>query len=160
MIRLGSAVWLAAALTTPANAQVQSTQLEAFGELVVGVWEAPDSRHVHEWGVGRKLIKSSSYFLADDGSWSLVSEGIWYWDAEAEVIRGTLLAIEMPLDRFEYSSRVEGSRVVHRLRAVGAEVLEYRETWTVSDATYDWVLEEESPTGWTRVMGGTYTRVE
>ena len=48
----------------------QRKLLQALGDLIVGSWEAADSRHVIEWGVGRKLIRARSYFPSEDG-WRL-----------------------------------------------------------------------------------------
>jgi len=148
--------------TTTAAAQESGPaggpQLEALGELIVGTWEAPDSRQVHEWGVGRRLIRSRGYFM-QDGDWVLVSEGIWFRDDEAGVIRGIHFAVAMPVERFDYRTTVEGDEVVHQLETHGPTTGRFVETWTFDDAGYIWRLERPTDDGLERVMGGAYRRV-
>jgi hypothetical protein len=77
------------------------TPLEAFGGLTIGEWETEDSRHVLKWGVARKVVRSTSYFKVE-GEWTLVSEGMWFWDAREQQIRGIAVATGMPVELFEY----------------------------------------------------------
>ena len=151
-----TAVLLLGARPAPAAGQ---EQLEALGALVAGEWETADSRHVFEWGVGRRVLRSRSYF-SEGGGWRLVSEGQWFWDAQAGVIRGTVLADGMPFHRMEYRARVDGDRVVHRLRTFGPATPEYVETWTFTGNEYRWQLEEATETGREPVMSGVYRRVD
>lgn len=139
-----------------AGGQQDATGLEAFGALVIGDWEAEDVRHVFKWGVGRRLIHSASFFL-DGGEWKLVSEGIWYWDGEVGTIRSVQIAIDMPVERFEYRSRVRGARVEHDLRAFGPQPGHFVEIWSFSEAGYDWWLEAPADPG-RRLMGGSFRR--
>jgi len=130
--------------------------LESLGAPLVGTWEVPGSRQVHEWGVGRKLLRSRGYAGAE-GDWTLVSEGVWYWDDPSETLRGVHLAAGMPVDRFEYETTVEGDTVVHRLRAFteGEDAVQrFVETWAFSDDAYEWRLERVGPDGLEPVMGG------
>lgn len=134
-------------------------ELEALGALVVGEWQAPGSHHVFEWGVGRRLLRSRSY-VPSDSARRLVSEGQWFWDGQAGVIRGVVLADGMPFNRMEYRTRVDGDRVVHHLRTFGPAVREYVETWTFTADAYRWELEEVTEAGREPLMSGIYERVD
>jgi hypothetical protein len=131
--------------------------LDAFGALVVGEWEADDSRQVFEWGVGQQTIRSRSYFKSDDG-WTLVGEGMWYWDARQATIRGVAVAIEMPVELFEYRSVVRNREIVHELVAQGAAGGEFVERWVFDEGGYRWSLEAEANGALEEIMGGTYRR--
>lgn len=125
-----------------------------FGAHTVGTWEAEDSRHVFTWGVGKRVVFSRSYFPTPDG-WSLVSEGIWYWDPSIEAIRGTTIAIGMPVELLQYTTRLEGDDIVHELRAVGPMGGDYVERWRMEPDGYAWTLEQDGQ----QVMEGRYRRV-
>jgi len=160
VIRMAAYLCLGALTFGSAVAQEDPTSpLETFGALAVGEWNAPDSRHVLEWGVGRKIIHSRSYFLSGQ-EWVLVSEGIWYEDPSGSGVRGVSVAIEMPVDLFEYHSEVRGEAIVHRLVSYGAMGGEYRETWQFDDEGYRWTLEQDKDGALQRVMGGAYRRAE
>ncbi len=131
--------------------------LEALGALVAGDWRADDSRHVFEWGVGRKALRSRSY-ARSEGEWKLVSEGLWFWDPGEEAIRGVVVAIAMPVDLFEYRAQVRDSEVVHDLVAHGPSGGEYVERWVFGDGSYRWSLEVEREGKTETIMGGTYER--
>jgi len=131
--------------------------MEAFGELVVGEWETEDSRHLLEWGVGRRVVRSTSYFKSD-GEWVLVSEGMWFWDARQETIRGIVVATGMPVELFEYRSEVRGEEIVHDLVAHGEAGGRYVERWRFSGGEYRWTLEE--PKEGTAIMDGVYRRLD
>ena len=128
--------------------------LEAFGALVVGEWTSEGSRHEFTWGVGRQVIRSQSWF-GEAQSWTLVSEGWWYWDPSEESIRGQTVAVNMGIDLFEHRSRVEGSEVVSDLVSHGEFGGEFVERWTFDDSGYDWILEQNGQ----RVMESRYTRL-
>lgn len=130
--------------------------LAEFGELAVGEWTSADSRHVLEWGVGQMSIQSRSYF-GTEGDWTLVSEGMWFWDPALETIRGVAVAIEMPVSLFEYASRVEAGVVIHDLQAHGQGGGHFQEVWTFGEDSYDWALYPSSGEG-DRLMGGAYKR--
>ena len=149
---------LGLALAHAAAAQDATGELEAFGALVVGTWRADDAKHVHTWGVGKKLIHSASYFLVD-GEWKLVSEGIWYWDDQERTIRSTHVAIDMPVERFEYRTEVKGALVEHELTAYGSQPGDFVEIWSFHEDGYDWRLESPDDRG-TRVMGGSFRRTD
>ncbi len=157
-----AALLLVGLVAHPPTARAQSVELpglEGFGALVVGEWEADDSRHVFEWGVGRRLLRSRSYFPAADG-WRLVSEGMWWWDEEVQAVRGLTFATGMPVSRFDYLTRVEGSRVVHAVEAMAPEgPLELRETWVFGNGSYTWLVESRGESGWEEWMSGSYRRV-
>ena len=140
------------------GAQETSSPLADFGELVVGTWEADGSRHVIEWGVGRLAVRTRSFF-ADGESWTLVSEGMWWWDDAAETIRGLAVAVGMPVERFEYVTRVEGRRVIHELTAYGEMSGEMFESWLVDADGYAWTLSERRDGTLQEIMGGAYRRI-
>ena len=135
------------------------SELEEFGTLVVGSWESDDQRHVISWGVGRKAVGTVSY--SHDGEvWTPVSEGMWWFDDQAGVIRGVVVAVDMPVERFEYITRVEGSTVRHDLRAFGEMRGQFTEVWNVDDEGYDWYLEAVGPGDErSRLMGGRFRRM-
>jgi hypothetical protein len=135
-----------------------TSPLDAFGELVVGEWEAEDSRHVLEWGVGQRVIRSRSYHKSDEG-WTLVGEGMWFWDAKQSSIRGVVVAIGMPVDLFDYRSEVRDGEIVHNLVAQGAAGGEYVERWVFADKKYRWSLEVQNKGEAEAIMGGAYQRV-
>jgi hypothetical protein len=138
-------------------APAAETPLEAFGTLVVGQRETEDSRHVIEWGVARKVVRSRSYFKVE-GKWSLVSEGLWFWDARQEQLRGVAVATGMPVDLFEYSSTVREKEVVHELDAQGPAGGKFVERWKFDGDSYHWTLE--NPQGGEPIMGSTYQRAD
>ena len=157
---LALVVVLAGSAPGPLAAQAAGGEgaLAELGARMVGTWEADGSRHVHEWGVGRRLIRSRSYASAE-GGWTLVAEGMWWWDEEAGAVRGLHFAVGMPMDRMEYRSRVDGDRVVHELRTFGAAEAVFRETWVFEGDAYRWTVEQPAPGGYERLMGGAYRRV-
>ncbi len=125
------------AFATAAAQEDAIPSLEAFGALAVGEWTAANSRHVLEWGVGRQVIHSKSYFGSGE-DWVLVAEGFWYQDPSGSGVRGVSVAIEMPVNLFEYHSEVEGDSIVHRLVSYGEMGGEYRETWQFDGEGYRW----------------------
>jgi hypothetical protein len=156
MSRLLAALLLVG-LAAPVRAQAQTPQegaLAQFGALFVGTWEGEGSRHVVEWGVGNLMLKASTYSGGDSDP-RLVSEAFWYWDPQAESIRGIAVAIDMPVSLFQYDTRVEGVTVVHELESHGQMGGSYVERWTFSDDAYDWVLEQAGQT----IMTARYRRI-
>jgi hypothetical protein len=134
-------------------APAAETPLEAFGTLVVGEWETEDSRHVFEWGVARKVVRSRSYFKVER-EWTLVSEGLWFWDARQEQVRGVAVATGMPVELFEYRSKIREKEVVHELDAQGPAGGKFVERWKFGGGEYHWTLE--NPQGGEPIMGATY----
>jgi hypothetical protein len=135
-----------------------TSPLDAFGALVVGEWKVEGSRHVLEWGVGQKVIRSRSYQKSEQG-WTLVGEGMWFWDAGQNTIRGLVVAIGMPVDLFDYRSEVRGGEIVHKLSAQGPAGGEFVERWVFSGDEYRWSLEVEKEGKPKAIMGGAYQRV-
>ena len=160
MVLLISSLASAPGPPTAASAGPPDGELAALGALIVGQWEGENSRHVHEWGVGRRLIRSRSYAPGEgDEEWALVSEGVWYWDGEEGVIRGLHFAVGMPMDRMEYRTVVKNDEVVHDLRTHGEMPGRFVETWTFEDDRYEWTLERPTESGPERMMGGSYRRI-
>ena len=153
--QLATAGALGLLLASPGASQqpVGPTALEAFGSLVEGRWEAAGSRHEFTWGVGRRVIRSQSWFGEAD-EWTLVSEGWWYWDPVDETVRGQTIAVDMGVDLFEHRSRVEGRIIISDLVSHGNFGGVYVERWMFDDDGYDWVLEQDGQP----VMGARYTR--
>ena len=147
-----------AVLTTGWPMAAPAGQLDALGALVVGEWEAEDSRHVLEWGVGQRVIRSRSYHKSEQG-WTLVGEGMWFWDAKQSTIRGVVVAIGMPVDLFDYRSEVRDGEIVHKLSAQGPAGGEFVERWIFADNEYRWSLEVQNKGEAEAIMGGAYQRV-
>ncbi len=152
-----AALSIAVATATPVSAQLSmsSDPLADFGATMVGSWEADGSRHVFEWGVGGRVLKSTSYASDGDG-WVVTSEGWWYWDPVAEAVRGTTVAIGMGIDLFEHTVRMmKADEIVHDLVAYGPMGGTYVERWTFEPDGYPCALEQDG----SRLMGGRYQRV-
>jgi hypothetical protein len=64
----------------------------------------------------------------------------------------------MPIELFEYRSRVQGEQIVHNLVAQGAMGGIYVERWRFADGEYRWALEE--PKEGKEIMNGSYRRVD
>ena len=147
----------AQAENSPASAP---NPLTKFERLVGGQWHLEGSYQAFEWGVGRRSVIARSYFVVE-GKPKPVSEGFWYWHPEEKQIKGIFVAIDMPVEVFEYTTRSEGNSIISELAAYDAdgiktkyeEVLEFLE-----DAHYVWTLFAETPEGPREEMGGTYSR--
>lgn len=134
--------------------------LAAFERLVGGQWHLEGSYQEFEWGVGRRSVRSRSYFVVE-GEPKLVSEGVWFWHPGEEQIKGIFTAIDMPVVFFDYTTRFEDDKMVNDLRSYGANGAEevYVETWEFrDDSHYVWTLWKKTPEGLSEVMGGTYSR--
>jgi len=140
------------ALVLAPSIVVAEDPMEAFGALVEGRWTAGDSRHEFEWGVGRRAVRARSYYKTEQG-WTLVGEGMWFWDPAQEVIRGVVVATAMPIDLFEYRSEVQDNEIVHDLAAHGPAGGKFVESWRFAGDEYHWTLE-----GGPEPMTATYRR--
>ena len=143
-----------------AAGQPASNPLSPFERLIGGEWHLEGSYQEFEWGVGRRSVKSRSYFMVD-GSPKLVSEGIWFWHPGEKEIKGVFTAIDMPVTFFDYTTRFEDKKMVNDLRSYGSNGNEkvYVETWDFTDDThFVWKLLRKTPDGLKEEMGGTYTR--
>lgn len=147
---------LAATALGPRPAAAEN-ELQAFGALVEGTWVGDGTRHVFEWGVGRRALRSRTYSGTGD-RWTLVGEGMWFWDADAGAIRGVAVAVGMPVDLFEYRSAVRGVEIVHSLAAQGPMGGQFVERWQFAEGEYSWALETAGDGPRERLMGGTYRR--
>jgi hypothetical protein len=140
--------------------QLAGNPLMPFERLIGGEWHLEGSYQEFEWGVGRKSVKSRSYFMVD-GSPKLVSEGIWFWHPGEKEIKGVFTAIHMPVTFFDYTTRFEDKKMVNDLRSYdsnGNEMV-YAETWDFKDDMhFVWKLLSKTPDGLKEEMGGTYTR--
>jgi hypothetical protein len=139
-----------------AQAEPASDPLTAFGARLVGTWEGGDSRHVFAWGLGQRVLESTSY-IQRGGTWEVVSKGWWYWDPAVGAVRGTTVAVGMGIDLFEYTARVEGEEIVHDLVTHGDLAGRFVERWRFEPdgSAYTWTLLQEGE----RLMGGSYRRV-
>ena len=68
------------------------------------------------------------------------------------------VAVEMPVELFEYHSEVRGNEVVHDLRSYGAAGGAYTERWHFEVDSYRWSLEQTQGGTTERIMGGEYKR--
>lgn len=155
-------------LNTPAFAEKQANgpgaqaadHLAEFGRLIGGQWHLEGSFQEFEWGVGRQSVKTRGYFVIA-GEPRLVSEGMWFWHAGEQRIKGIVTAIDMPVVLFEYTTWFEGNNMVSDLVAYTADggKTAYTEKWEFLDDTrFEWSLFLTTPDGPRKEMGGTYTR--
>lgn len=143
------------------NEQVKSTNpLAPFERLIGGEWHQPGNYQVIEWGVGQKVVTSRHYFLMD-GQPVLVSEGFWFWHPGEQAIKGYFVAIEMPVEVFEYTTTFEGNKMVSELKAFNPDGGEenYVEEWEFSgDDQYEFSLYAITPEGRTQALNSTFSR--
>jgi hypothetical protein len=155
------AAGLLAALPAPGGTETAESvsPLAEFERLIGGRWYFGETYQVFEWGVGKRAARATSHFPSPDGP-KLVSEGFWYYQPEAQEIRGTFVAVEMGLDLFEYVTRFEGDTITSRLTVHGPKGRdEFTETLEFSDEDhYVWSLWRETPGGREKVMEGHYER--
>ena len=147
-------------ITAQKSDSIYSSTLAPFTRLVGGEWHLGDSYSTFEWGVGNQSIISKGYFM-NEGSPTLVSEGIWFWHPGEKKIKGFSTAIGMPIAFFDYTTYSNGNILEHRLKCYTAkgEEQNYMETWEFTDAnSYVWTLYAIVPEGKTKVMDGTYLR--
>ena len=112
-----------ASLQAPGTQQSALDHLAPFEQLIGGQWYLEGSYQEFEWGVGRRSVRSRSYFIIE-GEPKLVSEGIWFWHPGERQIRGVVTAIDMPVVFFDYTTRFEGNRMVSDLRSPSMKRLE------------------------------------
>jgi hypothetical protein len=147
-----------AADTAPATAN----PLAPFERLIGGRWHLEGTYQEFEWGVGKRSVKSQSYFVID-GKPKLVAEGMWFWHPGEQQIKGVFTAIEMPVEYFDYTTRFEGNKMVNDLRSYDAKGVEtvYVETWEFTDDTqFVWKLMTKTPDGLQEMMSGTFSKTE
>ncbi len=150
-----------ARLIAQENTAVSSDPLQPFSRLIDGEWHTEGSYQVFEWGVGKKSVKSRSYFKID-GKPKLVSEGLWFWHPGEKRLKGYFTAIEMPVVFFDYTTKFEENKMVNELKSYSPKGKEenYLEIWEFTDDNhYVWTLFSITPEGQTKVMGATYTRI-
>jgi hypothetical protein len=135
--------------------------LAPFSRLVGGEWHMDDAFHTFEWGVDRKILKITSYFVAE-GNPVLVSEGFWFWHPGKKVVQSYSVAIEMGVELFVYhDSRWDGEKMINDMTAYDANGAgsDYVEEWEFTDQdTYVWTLYAKTPEGLKKSMGGTFKR--
>ena len=134
--------------------------LADFERLIGGQWRLEGSYQEFEWGIGKRSVRGSNYFIVN-GEPRLVSEGMWYWHPGDEMIKGVFAARDMPVDLFDYTTQFEGNRMVSELVSFGThgDRTEYVETWEFTDDThFTWTLFRKTPDGLEKEMGGVYTR--
>jgi len=149
-----------ASAETPSHPSSSEEPLAPFERLIGGKWHTEGSYQEFAWGVGRRSVTSSSYFLID-GEPRLVSEGLWYWHPGEERIKGVFTAVDMPVVLFDYTTRFEGDQMVNELLSYDASGSEhaYKETWNFTGGThYVWKLYRMTPEGLREEMGATYEK--
>lgn len=137
-----------------------SNPLAPFDPLIGGEWHQEGNYQVLAWGVGRKTVTSRHYFLVD-GEPQLVSEGFWFWHPNEQTIKGTFVAIEMPVELFEYTTKFEGNKMVSELKAFTSEGVDehYIEEWRFNGADqYTFSLYADTPEGRQQALELTYVR--
>ena len=162
VIAVGSMAPALARSQTPESPKSMSDPLAPFERLVGGQWHLEGSYQEFEWGVGRRSVKSRSYFIIE-GEPKLVAEGIWFWHPGEKQIKGVFTAIDMPVVFFDYTTRFEGDGMVSDFSSYGVNGSEtaYVETWDFTDAThYVWKLFKKTPDGMHEEMSGTYSKGE
>lgn len=151
-------VALASAIT--GSVLAEENPLQPFEKLIGGKWELKGSAQEFEWGVGRKSVLSRSHFTVDGRS-RKVSEGFWYWHPGSNEIRGVFVAVDMPVELFEYTTRFEGRKMISQLRSYTSEGDESLNTETfefTTDGQYEWSLYDGGDETQAKVMSGTYVR--
>ncbi|NNF36357.1 MAG: hypothetical protein HKN68_19800, partial [Saprospiraceae bacterium] len=69
--------------------------LSGFESYIGGEWQFGETYQVFEWGIGKKSVKSRSYFILN-GEPTLTSEGLWFWHPGEKIIKGYFTAVNMP----------------------------------------------------------------
>lgn len=134
--------------------------LAPFERFMGARWHLEGSYLELEWGVGRRSVKSRSYFVVD-GEPRLVSEGSWFWHPGEQAIKGVFTAIDMPVVFFDYTVRFEEDRMVSDLEAYDAagKRTSYVETWELTDEThFRWELLQQTDEGLEELMSGVYAK--
>jgi len=142
------------------SSSASADPLAPFARLIGGKWYLGETSQVFEWGVGKKIIISSSYFVSDKGE-KLVSQGNWFWHPGEKQLKGYFVAIDMPVAFFDYTTRFEGNKMINALKSYTpkgkletySEIFEF-----TSDNEYQWTLYSETPTGAKKVMEGKFIR--
>lgn len=127
--------------------------------LVGGEWYSDQNYQIFEWGVGKKSVNGTSYWVVD-GEPKLVGEGFFFWHPGDEAIRGYFTGTEMGIDLFEYSVKWDGDRMIADLTTYGSMAGDFEEIWEfTSDSTFEWTLNQIAEDGTkSKMMGSTYTR--
>lgn len=134
--------------------------LEQFAQLIGGEWHLEGSYQVYEWGVGKKSVKASGFFIVD-GKPKLVSEGFWFWHPGERKIKGYFTAIDMPVVFYDYTTRFEERRMISELKAYspGGREMSYTEIYEfIDEKNYQWSLLKDTGEGLKEVMGGVFER--
>ena len=134
--------------------------LSQFSRLIGGEWHLDGSYQVFEWGVGKRSVKSRSYFIID-GKSKLVSEGIWVWHPGEKKLKGYFTAIEMPVVFFDYTTSFKGNIMMNELISYSLQGNPeiYFETWEFTDDDhFVWTLFSKTIDGDKKIMGGNYER--
>ena len=141
--------------------QVNSANpLAPLARLIGGEWHQEGNYQVVEWGVGQKSVASRHYFLVN-GEPQLVSEGFWFWHPGEQAIKGTFVAIEMPVEVFEYTTTFEGDKMISELKAYNPEGVEenYVEEWVFTgEDQYTFSLYADTPAGRQQAMEMSFVR--
>ena len=122
---------------------------------IVGQWqntEMIELVHHIEWGVDKRTINMHSH--APDGT--LLSEGRWFWHSGEGVIKGYAVAIEMPVEFFDYTvTAFEDNKLTMALTSYTptGEATKHIETWTFSDDNhYTFALHSKTPDGLVKTL--------
>ena len=134
--------------------------LELFSRLIDGKWYMKNSYQTFEWRVDRKIVKARSYIIEENEE-RLVSEGFWFKHPETNLIKGYFFAVNMPIEFFDYTTKIENNKMINNLVAYTKEgqKQEYIEIWEfISENKYLWSLNQKSKNGMVTIMQDEYLR--
>lgn len=141
--------------------------LEPLGHLVGGEWhgklELVDgavirARHVFEWGLGRRILKSKTYGAVGDGPEQLVYEGVYGWHPEKKAIVFREFSAFNSVN--EGTVTPEGNALHYAWAEHSSKgVTEYRETLRFPDTDH-YVSEGDRKTGdgWEKCVESAFRR--
>lgn len=148
-------VYLMSSFTT-IDAQA-SKALKPF-EPYIGSWKFGNTLQVFEWGVGKMSVIGKGYQLNGTNKKTLVAEGMWFWNPADEMIKGYVVAVNMPISFFDYTTKFENGKMINELIGYNSDnhAEFYREIMEIqTDSTYQWILFEDNRP----VMEGLFKKI-
>lgn len=119
-------------------------KLAPLNHLAGGEWELNGRYQAFEWSLDKQLLTAKSYTIKQD-TVQILSEGIFFWHPEKQVIKGFVKSINMPVDLFDYTTQAFEDSLQSKIFAYGynGAVTEYMEIIHIlNDSTYEWKLYE------------------
>ncbi|NBC66773.1 MAG: hypothetical protein GVY07_14095 [Bacteroidetes bacterium] len=93
-----------------------SNPLSGFAAIVGGEWHRQGGYQTFKWGIGKKSVIAENYFIME-GKAQKVSEGVWFWHLGEQQIKGYFTAINMPVEFFDYTTRLTNNGIESDLSA-------------------------------------------